>query len=223
MKHDTAEKRQKRQEEFMREKQSLQEQLKKEQEYTGSKRSLAFGESFLSRIICNMGMSPMEKRRAKKQRWRKFQWVPQPDWKIAKSLFSLKNTDALQGIDDGYVYTVWKVSRNLGGKAIPQTERPIQVQDVRKMMTGKTDDELKSLFIGKIWTVADVERVAVKNGREENPFDEWRSQLILVDKLDRYGWNDEIMDGEIFHEMVMNKLGGLINHLERKTANGDKA
>ena len=188
MKHDTAEKRQKRQEEFMKKKNSLQEELQKSKDYDGPKLSLAFGESYLAQIILKMGLS-------------------------------LKNTDALQDIDDdGYVYAVWKVSRNLGGKAIPQTERPIQVQDIRKMMTGKTDDELKTLFISKIWTKADVERVAVKNGRKENPFDELRSQLILVDKLGRYGWNDEIMDGEIFHEMVMSKLGGLINHLEHKTA-----
>lgn len=220
MKHDTAEKRQKRQEEFMKIRQPLEEQLKKEQEYTGPKLSLAFGgESFISMSIRKMGLSPMEKRRAKKRRWRKKQWIPQPDWKKAMSLFSLKSTGAFQNIDDdGYVYTVWKVSRNLSGKALPQTERPIQVRDVRKMMDGKKDDELKALFIGKIWTKADVTRIAIEHGRNENPFDEIRSQLILVEKLEGYGWNDECVDSEIFHEMVWGNMCGLINYLERKIA-----
>lgn len=220
MKHDTAEKRQKRQEEFMKTRQPLEELLKREQEYAGPKLSLAF----LSIGIRKMDLSPMEKRRAKKLRWRKKQWIPQPNWKKAMSLFSLKSSGAFQNIDDdGYVYTVWKVSRNLSGKALPQTKRPIQVRDVRKMMDGKTDDELKALFIGKIWTKADVTRIAIENGRNENPFDELRSQLVLVEKLEGYGWNDECVDSEIFHEMVLGKIGGLINYLEHKIASGDKA
>ena len=107
------------------------------------------------------------KHRMKHEKWRGVKWMKQPNWNTGMtSLFNLKYVvfgKPYEELKKSYVNMVWKTQKGIG-YAMPVFSQggAVTLLQVWQLMNGKSDKELKSMFIKKIWTVDDMKQ-AVKD------------------------------------------------------------